>query len=143
MVSCVGVHTPNTGWIWPSTRPGMTALPPASSTASALVSAGGSRAAILAPSISNDVTAAWGLPMSPVKNSPMFLMRSVDTALHHPLYVAPGFMPASTPSLFISRQDVDGRDIGVLERRSSNGYARPMTADRPAETERFRACARL
>src|ERR1043166_4490935 len=106
MVSCVGVHSPNTGWIWPSTRPGMTALPP-------------------------------------VKNSPMFLMRSVDTALHRPLYVVPGFMPASTPSLFISKQDVDGRDIGVLERRSSNGYARPMTADRPAETERFRACARL
>ena len=79
MVSWVGVHSPNTGWTWPSTSPGITALPPASSTASVLVSVGGSRAAILVPSISSDFTAAWGFAMSPVKNSPMLLMSSVDT----------------------------------------------------------------
>jgi hypothetical protein len=78
-VSWVGVHSPNTGWTWPSTRPGSTALPPASSTASALVSPGGSSAAIVPPSTSSDLTAACGLAMSPVKNSPMFLIRSEAT----------------------------------------------------------------
>ena len=62
--------------------------------ASALVSAGGSSAAILAPSINSDVTAAWGLAMSPVKNSPMFLMRSVDTVTYTALSaVMPSLMP--------------------------------------------------
>src|SRR6266404_4840832 len=126
MVSCVGVHSPNTGWMWPSTRPGMMALPPASSTASALVLAGGSSAAILVPSISSDVTAAWGLPMSPVKNSPMFLMRSVDTALHRPLHVIPR-LHAGHPRLrysYLSKTWMAGT-IGSRSDAVFDGYARP------------------
>jgi hypothetical protein len=37
----------------------------------------------------------------------------------------PGFMPGIHAFLSLLKQDVDGRDIGVLERRSLNGYARP------------------
>src|SRR4051812_47246093 len=78
MVSCVGVHSPNIGCTWPSTKPGMTAPPAASSTLSAfVVSPGRSRAAILPSAIRMLFTGAVGRVISPVKNSPMFLIKMV------------------------------------------------------------------
>jgi hypothetical protein len=38
----------------------------------------------------------------------------------------PGLVPGIHVFMRCDKEDVDGRDIGVLEeRRSSNGYARP------------------
>src|SRR4029079_4644284 len=118
MVSWVGVHSPNTGWTWPSTRPRSTALPPASSTASARASGGGSSAAMVAPSISNDVTAACGRSMSPVKNSPMFLMSSVATArLYRPVHrPPPSFRGADCASMLIRGRRLLERRLLLLRR---------------------------
>ena len=70
------------------------------------------------PSINSDVTAACGLAMSPVKNSPMFLMRSVDTVTYTALSaVMPGFMPGIHVFRHASKQDVDGQETPADFRR--------------------------
>src|SRR6478609_1804108 len=115
MEFCAGVHSPKVGWTWPSTRPGITVIPPAESTASG---AGWLLPIpVMTPSSTTTVVSRIGdFELSPCTSRPMSSINRVVTRgsfspfwIHYPIIGCTCTVPAHQQSRAEHDEDDDHR----------------------------------